>query len=343
MQLAGLRLLAAAVIPVQAAMRQFLARREKLNRLWAVIVIQSYMRRWICERRLKKTVDYVVAIQKVFRGWLARDRVEDQHYCATQIQRVARGYIATLAVYEDIYKVTLIQSYVRMKLAVEDAIYRMALIIQVQSIIRGYLVRKRMDEVTRAATVVQTAWRGYYDYTSYQYDLLDVKLVQCLVRRRAATIFVANERRLRAQRHKELMDRSATIIQAQWRSYDCTMNYLHYLADVLIVQNAVRRWHAAKLVSTYRHERDEAAAVKIQRTWRGFVCYADYMFTVSDIVTMQSCARRWLALTNYGQMKEARNQAAAEMIQRNWRGSVGRNEALMKQVEIIICQVSSAC
>ena len=37
MHRAGLRLLAAAVIPIQAEMRRFLAKREALNRMWAIV------------------------------------------------------------------------------------------------------------------------------------------------------------------------------------------------------------------------------------------------------------------------------------------------------------------
>ena len=362
MQLAGLRLLAAAVIPIQAAMRQFLARRERLNRMWAVIVIQSYMRRWLCREKFVTTVEFVIAIQKIYRGWLARDQVEDQHYCATQIQRIVRGYMATLSVYESIYKVTLVQSYVRMKLAIDEATYRMALIIQVQSMIRGYLVRKRIEIANTSATLIQASWRGYYECMSYQYDILDVIIVQSLVRRRAAMLTTEEKRR-------DLRSRSATLIQAQWRSYDCTINYLHYLADVLIVQSAVRRWQAKKQYQSevaLRNEqaavdiqrswrgfkcysdymalltalRNEESAIKIQQIWRGFMCYADYMFTISDIVVVQSIARRWLAARKRARVQHDREVGAAIDIQRHWRGSLGRDEAIMRLIEIMVCQVS---
>jgi len=339
MQLAGLRLLAAAVIPIQAAMRMFLARRERLNRMWGVIIIQCYTRRVLCQRKFIAALDSVIAIQKTYRGWLARDQVEDQHYCATQIQRIVRGYMATLSVYESIYKVTLVQSFVRMKLAIDEATYRMALIIQVQSVIRGYLVRKRMDVANTSAILIQAAWRGYYSCMTYQYDILDIIIVQSLVRRRAAILGTE-------QKRQEQMHRSATLIQAQWRSYDCTMSYLHYLADVLIVQSAVRRWQAGKLYRTkvaLRNEeearREEEAAIAIQRTWRGFVCYADYMFTVSDIVVVQSQARCWLAARRRLRLQRVREVEAATDIQRHWRGSLRRDEAIMRLIEIIICQV----
>jgi hypothetical protein len=231
MHRAGLRLLAAAVIPIQAEMRRFLAKRDALNRMWAIVVIQASVRRWLVLRRIDREdeaaliiraafADYLtreyarvliqanvrrwlvqrrirkafsatliqaqfrrwvlekaykeyksavciqkgvrgwiayknfwlqvlaaIQIQAIFRGWLVRDFVEDQHYCATQIQRIYRGYRATMNVYEVIYKVTLVQSFVRMKIAVEKATYKLAFIIQIQSIIRGYLTRKRLTSI----------------------------------------------------------------------------------------------------------------------------------------------------------------------------------------------------
>jgi orotate phosphoribosyltransferase-like protein len=158
-------------------------------------------------------------------------------------------------------------------------------------------------------------------------------MVQNFIRFRTARIVAERKRH-------ELKEQSATIIQAQWRSFDCTMNYLHYLADVVIVQSAVRRWQATKLASSRRREVHEAAATKIQQTWRGFVCYADYIFTVSDLVVAQSRVRRWLAERKRAKLEHDRIQTAATVIQRNWRGSIGRDAVLMRQIKIIICQVS---
>jgi hypothetical protein len=41
------------------------------------------------------------------------------------------------------------------------------------------------------------------------------------------------------------------------------------------------------------------AAITIQTTWHGFICYADFMFVISDVILMQSVARRWLRQKEY--------------------------------------------
>lgn len=437
MHRAGLRLLAAAVIPIQAEMRRFLAKREALNRMWAIVVIQASVRRWLVLRQIDREdeaaliiqaafADYLtreyarvliqanvrrwlvqrrmrkafaatliqaqfrrwvlekayrrlagavriqkcvrgwiaykkfwlqvlaaIQIQAIFRGWLVRDFVEDQHYCATQIQRIYRGYRATMNVYEVIYKVTLVQSFVRMKIAVEKATYKLAFIIQIQSIIRGYSTRKRLITMNQKAVAIQRHWRGYSMRLNYHLDLLDIILVQSLFRRRIAQKEFANL-------NDEHRVRCAIIIQSQWRCYDCTMNYLHYLADVLILQSAVRRWIASRYVDDLRHQREfvsarriqahvrgfmvrhenkqTKAAVTIQKTWRGFVSYAEYMFTIADIVTAQTQARCWVARRRRKHLLDIRESKAATIIQTQWRGATARRTKKTVLQHVIICQ-----
>jgi IQ calmodulin-binding motif len=353
MHRAGLRLLAAAVIPIQAAIRRFLAKREALNRMWSVVTIQTYTRRWMAAKNFENSKYAAIQIQKAFRGWFARDYVEDQHYCATQIQRIARGYLATLAVYEDIYKVTLIQSYVRMQIAVDEATYKMAFIIQLQSVVRGYLVRRQRDRLDGHATAIQKTWRCRAARMNYQFDILDIVLIQSLLRQKRARSVVEKKR-------NEHHEKCATKLQAQWRSYDCTMNYLHYLADVLIVQSAIRRRMAVKRVNKFRDELHFGAVAKIQRrardflvrnrvernnaalsiqtAWRGFVCYADYMFTIADIVIVQTCMRSWLAKRELIDIRHARDSQFVKPFQSLWRGYCARKKYDRQKHHIVICQ-----
>jgi hypothetical protein len=61
---------------------------------------------------------------------------------------------------------------------------------------------------------------------------------------------------------------------------------------------------------------------------------------VSDIVVAQSRVRRWLAERKRAELQHDHYRAAATVIQRNWRGNMGRDAVLMRQIKIIICQVS---
>jgi IQ calmodulin-binding motif len=331
MQRAGLRLLSAAVIPIQAVARRHLAFRAALTRMWAIVVIQAIARRWFERSHYNRQREAAVKIQALYRGGSMRDHELLEHCCAIEIQRHVRGLIASLHVYDDIYKITLAQACVRRKQAMNYAMDRMVAIIEMQSLFRGCLLRMRRDRLAKAVTCVQTAWRAFSGRFNYQLDLLDVIIVQSVWRRKSARILykgMVHDHRVRC----------AVKIQSQWRSYDCTMNYLHYLADVLITQSAARRWMARNRCHAIRVDHVvvlQAAvrcflaklclqrirsAILIQSVWRGFVCYADYMFTISDILLVQSIARCWLKKKEYPEMLQEHKSIAAVTIQKHWRG-----------------------
>ena len=284
---------------------------------------------------MRLSLESATKIQAVFRGWVARDTLEDEHYCATQLQRIVRGHIASVRVY------------------------------------------KMLDELRRhqKATVIQSAWRMYSAQLSYQFDIVDIIIVQSVVRRKAAC-------RKAAQLDHERRTLAATKIQSAWRSYDCTMSYLHTLADVLIAQSAVRRWMAMKAYPAFREQRynDSAtqiqrlvrghlsrnqlmwyfsateiqtawrgyvarrdyqemqeylAAVEIQRAWRGFQCFSDYVFTIADVVVAQRTARQWLAKRRVKALREVK---AATTIQAAFRGYSCHMAYLYSLVNVIIVQ-----
>eukprot|EP00529_Nitzschia_sp_RCC80_P009033 CAMPEP_0113470726 /NCGR_PEP_ID=MMETSP0014_2-20120614/16598_1 /TAXON_ID=2857 /ORGANISM="Nitzschia sp." /LENGTH=2347 /DNA_ID=CAMNT_0000363313 /DNA_START=663 /DNA_END=7706 /DNA_ORIENTATION=+ /assembly_acc=CAM_ASM_000159 len=358
MQRAGLRLLSAAIIPIQAEVRRFLAMRRALTRMWALIIIQTYTRRHLAQNRYERSITAITTIQAATRGHIARNDVITKHISAIEIQRHMRGYLATMRVYEEIYRVTLIQSWVRMRIAMDAAAYRMALVIQLQSVSRGFLVRKRIEEEHKQATVIQTAWRCFYDRLTYQFDLLDIIIVQSLwrmklgqkvaakvrseKREQAATriqtrwraydcrsVYVTYIAARKIQTKWRSYDCSSTYrryiaarkIQTTWRSYDCKMNYIHFLADVLIVQSAFRRRMAQKRVHKIKND----AATLIQSSWRGFVCYADY----EEYKLARKIQTAW---RRYACQKALKRQQAATTIQLAWypfaaRKRVKRDEA----------------
>ena len=308
-QRAGIRLLSAAAIPIQTEVRRYLAQHEAINRLRALVLIQAYFRRWISERRLENGVVAATRIQALFRGWLSRDTLEDQHYCATQLQRVVRGYIANLRVYKILSNLNMCQK----------------------------------------ATVIQSAWRGYAAQLSYQFDIVDVIIVQSIARRKAAYRIAAE---VKHQRREE----AATKISSAWRSYDCTMNYLHTLADILIAQSIVRRWIALRAFPTFREQRLNDCATQIQRLVRGHMSRNQLMwyFTATEI---QSCWRRYSAMQDYRRkraimtiqrwlrgcaarrkLNARRADNAAVIIQRNWRSYLCHTDFIFTVADIVITQ-----
>ena len=356
-QRAGMRLLSAAAVPIQTEIRRYLAKREAEDRLWAIIVIQSYFRRWSAELLMYKYFYCATKIQAAFRGWLVRDTIKHKHYCATQIQRVCRGYLATMKVYEALYNVTVVQSIARRNAAMKVAEKRLDSIVIIQSTYRGYACRKECKRKHKYATVIQAAWRCFNARLNYQFDIVDIIIVQSIARMRACQKSYAS---ILHKRHTK----AATVIQKYWRSYDCTMNYLHSIADILIVQSVVRRWIAMRYVIRYRAQRDYEmatriqtamrawvarkkwnqwkSAIVIQKTWRGFKQYIEYIFTVADIIFLQKIMRGWLARRHFERLKILRREEkiynAAVSIQKVWRGYQAHMNMLFTLVHIIIVQ-----
>jgi hypothetical protein len=312
MQRAGLRLLSAAVVPIQSMIRRHLAIRRALILMWSGIVVQSLARRWLVLAYLKEQRHAATSIQGVFRVYIIRKQILLQHCSAMEIQRIVRGFLGTLSVYESIYQITVVQSVVRRRQAVIRATDRMVFVIQLQSIVRRFLRQKQLDKINEAALVVQKTWRAFSCRFSYQLELLDIIQVQSFWRRRQAKLKAGYLRCIKQHR-------AATMIQSHWRSFDCTMNFLQYLADILIVQDALRRWLVRKEQRKKTAIRVMKAARKIQKCWRGFVCYADFMFTISDIVIVQTVVRKRIAQRVFQQRRQGQINISTLTIQRYWR------------------------
>lgn len=130
-------------------------------------------------------------------------------------------------------------------IALNKADYKLYCVIKMQAICRGFVSRQNDFLGHVCATMIGATWRRYAAQLCYRFDLVDIIIAQSIVRRRAAILRV-QEKKL------TLMESGAIVIQARWRCYDCTMNYLHPMVDILIVQSVARRWIAMRTVHLYR-------------------------------------------------------------------------------------------
>ena len=150
-----------ASVVVQTAARQFLARRrvEKIRR----------------ERNRTPLSLFDVAaihIQAAFRGWWVRDCNTVDNYCACIIQKNFRMYQCRSNYEFDLYCVMVLQA-----------------------LFRGYLVRKRLGtsrqrSVHRAATVIQSKWRGFVCEIKFLQAYEDIIVVQSVARGSLGSCFV---------------------------------------------------------------------------------------------------------------------------------------------------------
>ena len=64
---------------------------------------------------------------------------------------------------------------------------------RIQSLIRAYLIRTKLEKWSKASIYIQKVWRGFWAQLEYQMDLLDIIAVQSLARKR-----IARKERIRA-------------------------------------------------------------------------------------------------------------------------------------------------
>ena len=320
------------------------------------------MRRWLAERDLEIAVWSATQVQSVFRGWIARDSLEDNHYCAIQIQRTVRGYLATMHVFEDLYSITIVQSVVRRFLAMNLAVDRLSSIIAMQSWWQGIRTRDYLEEMEYSAVTVQASWRRYLAQMSYQFDVIDIIIVQSVVRRwktrrvlaavrlqcfaRYVAANVLFDERL-AEHNLALQRTSAIQIQARWRSYAAQMTLLKYIAAtkiqshwrgfvekerylLYIVARRIQAWWRCLMLR--RRYVDYVSATKIQAHWRGFLAKERYLLYMSA-TKIQAHWRGFLAKERY------LLYMSATKIQSLWRSYTAQVHMLISIVNVIVVQV----
>jgi myosin heavy subunit len=140
-------------------------------------------------------------------------------------------------------------------------------------------------------------------------------LCQSVVRRKRA---ITLKNMLRHERQVAC----ATRIQAVWRGFIASDNFIRDVSDIIFVQSLIRRKLATTKTDSLRQERREHCATLIQAAWRGCIASDDFIQTVSDIILVQSLARRLIALRVLRLLKEEEHLlqvASSTKISSTWR------------------------
>ena len=155
---------------------------------FAATEIQRCFRGWLTRDTLEVDDFAATTIQRVFRGWWMRETMEVDRFCATEIQRIVRGHLCRMNYIYDLYCITVAQSVCRRFLAFNKSAIRLANVLYIQAIYRGYMVRSNLSRyVTEgqevAATLIQTQWRSYDAQMNFIDRLADILIVQSVARR----------------------------------------------------------------------------------------------------------------------------------------------------------------
>ncbi|RUP51136.1 LOW QUALITY PROTEIN: hypothetical protein BC936DRAFT_149745 [Jimgerdemannia flammicorona] len=201
---------------IQLTWRTHHQRRLLAERCRTIISIQACVRRFIVRQTLRRyflvRVDAAIKIQSTYRGYLGR-LVAAQRYSATVwLQTMARRALARRRFVAE-KGVRAIQAQCRGVVVRKRIETLLDMVRPMQAAARGWLVRQRVGRdmiAHRAATMIQTAWRGV---EARQWFLLLKAVVLVLEERRQATLLCRRDR----ERYEKLWWATWTV-QQQWRA-----------------------------------------------------------------------------------------------------------------------------
>ena len=180
------------ITAMQSLYRGLIQRRHSRRRLEAIIVLQSCCRGLLARHALKLDRKAATTIQRHVRGFLDRVDLEIQKYAASEIQRVWRGFLDRI-----------------------ESLYRLVMILRIQSATRRWFAIRAIKQKRREAEVehrfrsckarlLQRAFRRYL-------EVLKLENAACVVQK-AARVYLTKQR-------FEKMDAGVVLIQAYWRSH----------------------------------------------------------------------------------------------------------------------------
>jgi len=311
------------IVVVQKEIRGWLARRDAKNRRTrrdnaGAITIQKYWRRWVNETKFTKMKRERLActvIQKNWRRFWCFSNFIIALDCSIQIQAQMRGYIQNKKYSSQQLAAVTIQTTWKNAHA-KKLLNRLSVLHQI-----AYSSCKVEENESDAATKIQRLFRGSLCRAALKVHLAAV-LIQSRVRgnqaRTAVRLYLAVRMiqtvwRAFTPRQSYISYIAARKIQATWRCYIPRQGFITYIA-ARSIQNNWRSVKAKQELSLLRSE--FLAASLIQSVWRGFVCYTDFVFTLSDIVAAQRIARGYLSRKKYAGVIRSNIERKNDQMQR---------------------------
>ncbi|KAG7357345.1 IQ calmodulin-binding motif-containing protein [Nitzschia inconspicua] len=275
-------------------------------------------------------------------SWLASDSLNhgfvSKRAAALAIQNIVRAYISGLKKFRDKQRATLLQS-----------------------VFRGYLVRKKLESAHLAAVVIQFAW------TNHRYTKIKIKhaiRIQKFWRKRycernycmlrfCILYLQANWRRALVRRTLSARQLAALSIQKVWRGYRTKLRFLTLKSAASTLQLcfrhnaviAIYKAHckkAVKIQTIWRgrrgrqvFERIKGAATRIQCWFRTRAEIRRYKHARRSVAVIQ-CS--WRSFSFHRSLIAAKMEASAVRIQSLWRGMLPRSDFLQKKSSAVAMQ-----
>lgn len=237
----------------------------------------------------------------------------------------------------------LIQSMHRLNSARISYIMTIANVILCQSVSRQWIAKSRVREILsdrreQAATKLQAAHRGYYQRMDYIVTVSSVIICQSVVRRKIASRQADSLRMIQCS----VRQSAAISIQRVTRGYFTRFDYTVALMKIIISQSAVRRWRDKKNFKELLDTKHTAAAVVIQKRFRGYTAFTKYIETVVNIIICQAVARKFIALKIAQTLRDAKESEtrikSATKIAATYKCHAAYSSYTATLTDIILCQ-----
>ena len=338
-----------AAVVIQNAFRNY--KSIKAARLYLNLVREKKNQEMVAER--KNTEEKAaILIQKGLRSYIntkqTRNRFIVQKCAAIIIQRAVRAFFTRKRNIEIQQRrrlsANVISSWYRARreICVARRNYRLKIekIVQLQSLVRGYLFRKELKRRTEAAIVIQAKIRSNLQRRNFlklksacmkiqrifrdkQADKLhehEIYLEKVVLAQNCVRKFIARKK----------FERMCSVIEPVKKSFV-------EIRSAIIIQRKFRKVRG-KLLLRYYTTRLHRSALKIQRLWRGYCLRRDLEYFRENVITIQRAYR------NYKECKDLKIELETKMksvikIQSACRGFIVRknfNLPKMKQAVKVI-------
>lgn len=327
----------AAITHLQAVARGWLRRRALARHLAGMLLLQSAVRGAVGRAEVLLLHRSATRIQALSRGWSVRRRVAMWHRNATVIQRMWRGHLARSELRARHSAATTIQAVERGVQARRKHRAKHALALTIQRIWRGFSCRLLLARWHAAALLIQTAARGWLARLRYRAATRRICHVQKVWRgraqRRALAEMHAAAARMQAiergrQERKMQLVRQACARTVQGRMRDWIARKRRHRAAAVMIQKVWRGWQCR---SRLAREHLLQCAVMIQKMWRGKLMQRIFNGIREAAITLECIIR------THNQARWYRETKAATNLQAAWRGRLSRrfyqNWLSMKRVE----------
>ncbi|XP_077013425.1 abnormal spindle-like microcephaly-associated protein isoform X2 [Tamandua tetradactyla] len=345
-----MRLQRKAAISLQSYFRMRKMRQHYLKIVKAAIVIQKYYRVYKAQVNQRKSLQVsraATCLQAVYRGYKVRHLIRQQSTAALKIQTAFRGYSKRMK-YQSVLQATIkIQRWYKAYKTVHDIRTRFlktrTAVISLQSIYRGWKVRKQNRREHKAAIKIQSAFRMAKAKKQFRLLKTAALVIQKHLRaraigqkqrmkyiklRHAALMLQAAWKRKTMRRHIQRQHKCAIIIQSYYRMYVQQKKWKVMKKATLVIQMYYRAYSIGKK-QHHLYLRTKAAIVILQSVYRGVRVRKKIKDCNKAAVTIQSKYKTYKTKKKY-----ATYRASAITIQRWYRDTKIANRQRKKYLNL---------